>query len=135
MDLSAELRYYEIRFTKLINQFFRVYKLDKLLTFIEMLTFISGAELMHVKTAMQRVITNDTKIRVGREEYIICLKLFSGLNNTQIRQVARCSPNTIINAMETYNTKQIFIQPKFELTQSDEIRKVMKSLIEISNIY
>lgn len=135
MDVSAELRYYEIRFIKMINSFFKIYKLDKLITFIEMISFISGADLSYIKTAMQRVLTNDTGIRIHREEYIITLKLFSGLNNTQIREVARCSPNTIINAMETYNNKQIFIQPKFDLTQSDEIRKIMKSLIEISNIY
>lgn len=135
MDLGAELRYYEIRFTKMINQFFKVYKLDKLLTFIEMVTFISGADLTHIKVAMQKALTNDPKVRINREEYIICLKLFSGLNNTQIREVARCSPNTIINCMETYEAKEIFIQPKFDLQQSDEIRKVMKGLEEITNIY
>ena len=135
MGLKAEVRYYEIRFIKLINQFFNIYKLDKLLTFNEMLTFVTGADLNILKTAMQRVIANDTKVRINREEYIICLKLFSGLNNTQLRQVARCSPNTIINAMEVYDKKQIFIQPKFDLVQSDEIRKVMKSLNDIANIY
>lgn len=135
MDVSAELRYYEIRFIKLINSFFKIYKLDKLITFMEMISFISEADLAHIKAAMQRVLTNDTSIRINREEYIITLKLFSGLNNTQIREVARCSPNTIINVMETYESKNIFIQPKFELMQSNEVRKIMKSLEEIANIY
>lgn len=135
MDLSAELRYYEIRFIKLINSFFRIYKLDKLITFIEMISFISEAELSQIKAAMQLVITNDTRIKIYREEYIITLKLFSGLNNTQIREVARCSPNTILNVMETYNNKEIFIQPKFELAQSAEIKKIMQGLNQLCNIY
>lgn len=135
MDLSAELRYYEIRFTKLISQFFRVYKLDKLLSFIELVCFISGADTALVKGALQRVLANDTAVRIEREEYIICLKLFSGLNNTEIRRVAACSPNTIINMMETYTTNNIYVHPKFEITQSDEIRKVMRGLIDIANIY
>lgn len=135
MDLSAELRYYEIRFIKLINSFFRIYKLDKLITFIEMISFISEAELSQIKAAMQLVITNDTRIKIYREEYIITLKLFSGLNNTQIREVARCSPNTILNVMDTYNNKKIFIQPKFELAQSAEIKKIMQGLNQLCNIY
>ena len=135
MDLSAELRYYEIRFIKLINSFHRVYKLDKLLTFLEMLTFISEGNLTHVQAAMQRVITNDPKIRIYREEYIVTLKLFSGFNNTEIRKIARCSPNTILNAMNTYEQGDLYIHPKFELEQSNEIRNLIKHLIEISNIH
>ena len=76
MDLSAELRYYEIRFTKIINQFFRVYKLDKLLTFIEMVCFVSGADASQVKSALQKVLGNDPRVRISREEYLVCLKLF-----------------------------------------------------------
>lgn len=135
MDLSAELRYYEIRFIKLINAFHTIHKLDKLLTFIEMITFISDAELTNIKAAMQRVLINDQSIRIYREEYIVTLKLFSGLNNTQLREVAKCSPNTILGAMESYRHQRIYIQPKFELAQSDDIRKVMKGIIALSNIY
>lgn len=135
MDLSAELRYYEIRFIKLINTFHTVYKLDKLLAFIEMITFISDAELTHIKSAMQRILINDQSIKIFREEYIITLKLFSGLNNTQLREVAKCSPNTIIKAMDAYDNEEIYIQPKFELAQSNDIRKIMQSLDKISNIY
>ena len=135
MDLSAELRYYEIRFIKLINSFHTVYKLDKLLAFVEMMSFISGAELSHIKTAMQRVLINDQVIKVHREEYIITLKLFSGYNNKQIREIAQCSPNTILKAMKTYYDKDIYIEPKFELAQSDDIRKLIKGLDSIGNIY
>lgn len=135
MDLSAELRYYEIRFIKLINSFHTVYKLDKLLAFIEMISFISDAELPQINSAMQRVLINDPKIRIHREEYIISLKLFSGFNNTQIRKVAKCSPNTIINTMNTYKRGDVFIEPKFELAQSNDIRKIIKSLDTIGNIY
>ena len=135
MDLSAELRYYEIRFIKLINSFHTVYKLDKLLAFLEMISFISDAELIQVKSAMQRVLINDQSIRVHREEYIITLKLFSGFNNTMLREVAKCSPNTIIKAMDAYYNNEIFIQPRFELSQSNDIRKIMQSLDKIGNIY
>lgn len=135
MDLSAELRYYEIRFIKLINSFHNVYTLDKLLAFIEMITFISGAELSHIKTAMQRVLINDQSIKIHREEYLITLKLFSGYNNTQLREVAQCSPNTLLKAMESYYKGDIHIEPKFELSQSNDIRKIIQGLDHIGNIY
>lgn len=135
MDLSAELRYYEIRFTKIINQFFRVYKLDKLLTFIEMVCFVSGADASQVKSALQKVLGNDPRVRINREEYLVCLKLFSGLNSSEIRKVAGCSPNTIINAMDSYTNGNLYIQPKFTLQESDELRKIVRGLTDIINIY
>lgn len=134
MDASAELRYYEIQFIKLINSFHATYKLDKLLTFVEMITFISGADLTQIQTAMQQVLTNDTSIRIYREEYLVTLKLFSGLNNTEIRKLAECSPNTILKAMHRYKTGQIFIHPKFGTVQAGEIRKIMKGLFSIASI-
>ena len=135
MDLSAELRYYEIRFTKIINQFFRIYKLDKLLTFIEMLCFVSGADASQVKSALQKVLGNDPRVRISREEYLVCLKLFSGLNSSEIRKVAGCSPNTIINAMDSYTNGNLYIQPKFALQESDELRKIVRGLTDIINIH
>jgi len=135
MDLSAELRYYEIRFTRIVTQFFRVYKLDKLLTFMEMAAYVSEADLQHIKNAMQKVLANDTRVRVGREEYIVCLKLFSGLNNTELREVASCSPNTIIKMMDDYKNNDIYIHPKFELVESDNVRKLVKGLTDVINIY
>lgn len=135
MDLSAELRYYEIRFTKLVNTFHTLYKLDKLVTFVEMVTFISEADLTQIKAAMQRILVNDPSVSINRDEYLITLKLYSGLNNTQLREIAKCSPNTILRAMEDYRQQNIHIQPKFELAQSNDIRTIMQSLIKISNIY
>lgn len=135
MDFNAELRYYEIRFTRLINQFFRVYKLDKMMAFIEMACFISEADVPYIKNAVQKILANDPKMSILRDEYIVTLKLFSGLNNKEIREVISCSPNTIVNAIEDYKNHNLYIQPKLDITTSDEVRKLMRSLIDISNIY
>ena len=135
MDVSAELRYYEIRFIKLINTFHVVYTVDKLITFIEMLTFIADANLTNVQSAMQKVLMNDPVIRIHREEYVATLKLFSGFNNTQIRDVAKCSPNTIVRTMKDYEEGKLYITHKFTLEQSNDIKKIVQSLDQVSNIY
>ena len=135
MDLSAELRYYEIRFIKLINTFHTIYSVDKLITFMEMITFIADANLTNVQGAMQKVLTNDPSIRIHREEYVATLKLFSGFNNTQIRDIAKCSPNTIVRTMKDYEEGNIYITHKFTLEQSNDIKKIVQSLDSISNIY
>lgn len=135
VDLSAELRYYEIRFTKMVNQFFKVYSLEKLVPFIELLATISGADVTQVKSAMQKILINDNCARINKEEYIITLKLYSGLNNTQIRTLLSCSPNTVVKALEMYYNEDIFIQPKFGTLEAGNIKKIMKSLHDVSNIY
>lgn len=135
MDYGAELRYYEILFIKTINQFHNYYTLSKLTQFIEMISFISDANTSLVIEAMKQVLTNQPSVRIQREEYIICLKLFSGLNDVAIRKIAKCSPNTIQNCMRTYEDENIYIQNKLELMQSNEVRKVMKNLRAINEIY
>lgn len=135
IDLSAELRYYEIRFTKMINQFFQVYKLESLVPFMELMADIAGANVGQVKSAMQKVLTNDNAARINKDEYIITLKLYSDLNNTQIRNILSCSPNTIVRALKDYEDDRIFIQPKFGALEAGEIKKIMKSLHDISKIY
>lgn len=135
MDMNAELRYYEIRFTRLVNQFFRVYKLDKMLAFIEMAAYISEADIAYVKNAVQKILANDPKVSVMRDEHIVTLRLFSGLNNSEVRKVAKCSPNTLLRAMDDYENHNLFVQPRFDITTSGEIRKIMTGLIDIAQIY
>lgn len=135
MSYAVELRYYEILFTKLISQFHSHYKMDKLSAFIEMASFISEANTLQLQLAMQRVLTNDPLLKINRDEYIICLKLYTDLKDVQIRQLAKCSPNTIMNAMRTYEDGNIHIQNRFDLAQSNEIKKVMKGLRSVGSIY
>ncbi len=135
VDLSAELRYYEIRFTKMINNFFQVYSLDKLVPFVELMADISGANVVQIKSAMQKVLINDSAARINKDEYIITLKLYSDLNNTQIRNLLGCSPNTVVKALRDYEEEEIFIQPKFSALESGQIKIMMKSLHDISKIY
>lgn len=135
MDMNAELRYYEIRFTRLVNQFFRVYKLDKMLAFIEMAAYVSEADIAYVKNAVQKILANDPMVSVLRAEHIVTLRLFSGLNSSEVRRIAKCSPNTLLKAMEDYENHNLFIQPRFDITTSGELRKIMTGLIEIAEIY
>lgn len=135
IDLSAELRYYEIRFTKMINKFIQVYPLDKLVTFVELMADIAGANVVHVKSAMQKVLINDSSARITKDEYIITLKLFSDLNNTQIRTLLECSPNTVVKSFNDYEDENIYISPNFSTLESGEVKKTMKSLHEIAELY
>lgn len=135
MDQAAELRYYEILFIKTINQFFNHYKLDKLTTFVEMACFMAEADITQVTLAMQRILTNDATVRIMRDEYAVCLKLFSGLNDVKIRKLLKCSPNTLTSAFKTYEDGELCIQSKFGLRQSGEIRKMLKALRKINEIY
>lgn len=135
MDQAAELRYYEILFIKTISQFYDHYKLDKLTTFLEMCSYISEVNTLQIQFAMQQVLTNDVRIKILRNEYIVCLKLFSGLNDTEIRRVAKCSPNTIKSALKSYEDSNLSVTPKFDLMQSNDIRKLMKSLRGIAQIF
>jgi hypothetical protein len=135
MDYNVELRYYELLFQKLVLSFHHHYTLDRLTTFIEMISYIADANTLVIGTAMQRILANDTLLKFNKIEYIICLKLCSGLSDTDIRKTVRCSPNTIQNAMEDYKTNQIYVHPRFDLLESNEIRKVMKGFKNLANIY
>lgn len=134
-DYNAELRFYEILFTKMLYQFHAVYKMDKLKIYLEMLCHISEADTQQISLAMQRVMTNDPLVRINRAEYIMCLKLYTTFTDTHIRKLLKCSPNTIVQATRAYEDGHLFIHPCFDLIQSNEIRKVMKLLKQISMIY
>jgi len=134
-DFNAELRFYEILYTKMLHQFHAHYKLDKLKVFLEMLSYISEADTMQISMAMQRILTNDPAVKINRTEYIVCLKLFTSMTDVQIRKLIKCSPNTIGIAMNTYESGNLYIHPCFDLMQSHEIRKVMKTFKQISLIY
>lgn len=135
MDHSAELRYYEILFIKTVHQFHQHFEVAKLKDFMEMAAFVSDANITLVLDALQEVLVNGPVNYIIRDEYIVCLKLFSGLNDTQIRGIMKCGPNTIKHAMEDYENEDLFIQNKLELRQSNEVRKLMKSLRGIGQIY
>lgn len=135
MDHNILLRYHEIVFTKMINQFHNHFKLDKLTSFIEMAAYISEANSLHLQLAMQRVLTNDPLLKINRDEYIVCLKLCTSLKDVQIRQLVKCGPQTITNAMQMYEDGSIHIQNKFDILQSNAIMKSVKALRDIANIY
>ena len=135
MEYNIQLRYHEIIFAKMINQFYNYYKLDKLSAFIEMAAFISEANPLQLQLAMQRVLSNDPLLKINRDEYIICLKLCTDLRDVEIRQLVKCGPQTITNAMKLYEDKHIHIQNKFNVNQSNEIKKAVKALREIASIY
>lgn len=135
MEHNIQLRYHEIIFAKMINQFYNHFKLDKLSAFLEMAAFISEANPLQLQLAMQRVLTNDPLLKINRDEYIICLKVCTDLKDVEIRQLVKCGPQTITNAMKLYEDKQIHIQNKFDVNQSNEIKKAVKALREIASIY
>jgi hypothetical protein len=135
MDYNVELRYYEILFQKLILSFHHHYTLDRLTTFMELLSYLAESNTSVIGQAMQRILTNDTLLRYNKIEYIICLKLCTDFKDVDIRRLVKCSPNTIGSAMQDYADGSIFIQPRFPLQDSDTIRTVMKKFREIANVY
>ena len=135
MDHAAELRYYEILFIKTIHQFHEHYSPTQLQNFLEAMSMVSQADVNHIIAAMKDVLTNAPPNRIHRDEYIVCLKLFAPLNDTGIRHVAKCSPNTIKNCVTAYESGKLYITNKFDIIQSAEIRKLMQKMRAIAQIY
>jgi hypothetical protein len=135
IDHNIELRYYEILFTKTLLKFHRLYKLERLTTFVELLVHLSDASPTLVTAAMSKVLTNDAAIKIHRDEYLVCMSQHSGYCVAELRKLLKVSPNTIYAAITAYNNKDLFITHRFPLEQSNEIRKVMKALRAINNIY
>ena len=135
MDHSANLRYYECLFIKTINQYFTIYKPDKISTFMDLLSSLSGANQLHLMQAVGKVVTNDPSVRIFRDEYIILLHLYSGLNASEIKRLLKCGHATYSQALEQYDNKTIHITPKFSIVQSNEIRKAMEGLRAFNHIY
>lgn len=134
-DFNAELRFYEILFTKMLHQFHTIYKMDKLKVYLEMLCYVADADTMQISMAMQRVMTNDPAVRINRPEYVVCLKTFTNMSDVQVRKIIKCSPNTMQDIMRSYENGNLYVHPCFDLIQSHEIRKVMKALKQVSMIY
>lgn len=135
MNYNIELRYYEILFIRMVNNFHHYYKRDKLIQFIETLSIIAEANITLLTSALQTILTDPFKTKFLKEEYIVCLKLCTNLKDTEIRKILRCSPNTIQNAMTKYETEQLYIHPVLPLAQVNEIKKIMQSLKQISTLY
>lgn len=135
MNYEAELRYYEILFIRTIHQFHQTYKMSELTRFLELASILADVDLMLVKSAMQEVLTNGPSNRINRDEYILCLKLFSGHTDVRIREIIKCSPNTIKNAYTAYENGDLYVTHKLPITQSNAVRIMMKKLREVASIY
>jgi len=123
-----ELRYYEIRFHRLVQRYVHVHSKARIVDFIEFLCFLSGANVISITQAVSRSLSEDREYRPTKFEIVLTYSVVGKQSVSQIRDTLPVSPNTVILWLRQYESGDIVIRNRFPLEQSRAIAQSIQFL-------
>lgn len=134
MTEQEELRYYEIKFHNLINNFFRKTNDPmRLYDFIDMLGITFNCNRTLLQAATMVAMTNSVAQRPKRYELVVLLTK-TGMSVREICKTLRMSNPTYYKRLEEYKNYTYDIKPRYNPEHSKEIHKAIKGLQQLLNL-